>query len=167
MIRIVIIILIFVSLSCDGQTVRDSSIVKSSKLVVLDTLSRLKLEEGFEVLQLVLENSPSDKIRIVRKTKIIGELSLPIPDVEVKNFSVDKIERTEEGFVLTVNWGGGKTFYKQSFYFELNDAEKTFYLESIIKTSFSLEFENDISSKEKINPHLKINEIDLLTFIVN
>lgn len=40
-----------------------------------------------------------------------NRLNLPISDLEVKNFSLDKIESTEDGFDLSISWGGGRNIY--------------------------------------------------------
>lgn len=169
MIRFIAIILFFVSVSCNSQANRDGigSFTKNNQSLALDTLSSLRLEDGFAVIHLFLKDSSNDIIQIVKGTIIIGELSLPIPDVEVKNLSVDKIEKTKTGFVLAVKWGGGKNFYGRDFYFEFNEIEKSFYLESIRKTNYTLESHIEESTQEEMNPPLRVDKIDLSKFIVN
>lgn len=40
-----------------------------------------------------------------------NRLNLPIADLEVKNFSLDKIESTKDGFDLSISCGGGRNIY--------------------------------------------------------
>jgi hypothetical protein len=169
MIRFIAIVSLFITVSCNGQVNRDgkSNSIKNDQRVVADTLSMLKLRNGYEVMQLNLKDNPSDIIRIIKDSIVIGELSLPVPDVEVKNFSVDKIAETQSGFILSINWGGGKNFYGRNFYFELRDTEKSFYLSKIGKTSYSLESENETSEQENVVPPIRIDKVRLSKFIIN
>lgn len=169
MIRFITIVFLFITVACNSQVKKDSisNSIKNNQSVVIDTLSILKLRNGYEVMQLNMKDNPGDIIRIIRDSIVIKELSLPIPDVEVKNLSVDKIVETKSGFMLSINWGGGKNFYGRDFYFEFRDTEKTFYLTKICKTSYSLKSENETSEQEDMVPPIKIDNVRLSKFIIN
>ncbi len=82
-------------------------------------------------------------------------ISLPQADIEVKNFSIEKLLKTDSGFKILFSWGGADFFYNRKLSFQYIDSK--FYLveveskdmiegiyqdkEIVIPTSFIL-FEN-------------------------
>jgi hypothetical protein len=167
---IMIILLLLFSVSCQGQSekkVAESIKVASQK--VSDTLSVLSLknipQNNYIVLYLSFSESSEDKIRLMKYDTIVSDISLPITDVDVKNFSVDKIKETNNGFKLSVNWGGGNDFYGRDFYFEF--VKNSFYLNRLESKSYHLDSKKEISREERIIPPVSINKFILSEYIKN
>ena len=169
MIKILVGILIFTSVSCTGQSNSDKGKISKdvAREVVSDTILTLKLNLGYEVKQLNIGAKPSDIIRILKDGENIGELLLPASDIEVKNFAVNKIEETSSGFAISVNWGGGTSFYSRRFQFDFKEEEGAFYLERIEKSAYNSESEIQTSTFEKVTPPIKVDRIKLSKFITN
>lgn len=168
--RIIMIILLLFSVSCQGQP--EKKVAESTKVVsqkVSDTLSVLSLkniaQDDYKVLYLSFSESSEDKIRLMKDDTIVSDISLPITDVDIKNFSVDKIEEINNGFKLSVNWGGGNDFYGRDFYFEY--VKNSFYLNRLKSKSYHLDSEKEISKEEKIIPPVSINRFVLSEYIEN
>jgi hypothetical protein len=82
---------------------------------------------------------------------------------EVKNFQLNSVKRTETGFEIKVNWGGGVYHYELQFNFRCK--ENSFYLYKVKKESFSTtnpDSGNFLDKKEtketKIEPNLPIEK---------
>ncbi len=85
--------------------------------------------DNYRILHLKFIQNNKEKISLLRNGKNLSSISLPVSDIEVKNFSVAQIKETDNGFKLLVNWGGGNYFYERQFFFVYKDEE--FYLSSI------------------------------------
>ena len=95
----------------------------------------------------------------------MADISLPIADFDVKNFSVDTIEEINNGFKLSVNWGGGNDFYGRDFYFEY--VENSFYLGKLMNRSYHLDSEKEISKKRNIIPPIRIDKLIISEYVKN
>jgi hypothetical protein len=105
------------------------------------------------------------RIELTKQNKTIAIISLPYPDEEIKNFSVNKIEETINGFKIFVDWGGGNYFYGRCFYFNFKNGQ--FYLDSLNMKSYVLEPEKHMKITKKIRPPIVINEFMILHYLEN
>ena len=117
-------------LSCKGQNILDSWKNKRTKEAMpIDTIFILSLKNkqygsnNYKVLQLCnldsegYQNKSTSRIDLTKNNKAVCSISLPIPDEEVKNFSITKMVETTNGFEVAVNWGGGNNIYDLDFSF--------------------------------------------------
>ena len=75
---------------------------------------------------------PTD-LNIVVGDEVISKIELP-KEGEVKNFSLNSINKNRFGFEIKVDWGGGLNYYYIQFNFRCK--ENTFYLYRVKKISF-------------------------------
>ncbi|HJX92338.1 MAG TPA: hypothetical protein VJ372_17690 [Pyrinomonadaceae bacterium] len=104
---------------------------------------------------------PED-LNIIVGDEIISKIELP-KESEVKNFSLNSIQKNKTGFQIEVDWGGGLYHYKLQFTFRCE--ENNFYLYKVRKESFSTtnpDSGNFLDKKEtketKIEPRLPIEK---------
>jgi hypothetical protein len=90
---------------------------------------------------------------------------LPVPDEDVKNFSVNEIIETESGFKIAVNWGGGNYFYSRNFYFTFK--ENQFYFDSIKINNYIQDTDKKINTTKIISPSISIDKFDILLYLEN
>ena len=105
---------------------------------------------------------PKD-LNIVVSDKIIAKIELPKADSEVKNFSLNSVERTKEGFEVKVEWGGGLYHYEIQFDFRCK--ENNFYLYRVKNEDFSTTnpdsgnfWDKKETEETKIEPNLPIEK---------
>ena len=72
--------------------------------------------------------------RTADKNDLLSRIELP-KESEVKNFSLDSVDRDKSGFVIKADWGGGVYHYEIQFNFRCK--ENNFYLYRVKKFSFS------------------------------
>lgn len=111
---------------------------------------------------------PKD-LNIVVGDEVISKIELPM-ESEVKNFSLNSIEKNNAGFEIQVNWGGALDHFEILFNFKCK--ENNFYLDEIRKESLSTtnpnsgNFLNKKDSKTtKIEPNLPIQRFVMLDFL--
>lgn len=100
------------------------------------------------------------KLQLLRNDTLIANVSLPVPNYEVKNFSITDIKSTKNGFDLLVDWGGGNWFYTRTFHFKY--LKGAFYLVEIDKEMYVHDKDETVSRKEKLSPVIDIREVQLL-----
>jgi hypothetical protein len=112
---------------------------------------------------------PKD-LNIVVGDDVISKIELPKADSEVKNFSLNSIEKTKAGFEMRVDWGGGLYHYEIQFNFRCK--ENNFYLDKVKKESFSTtnpDSGNYLDKKEskvtKIEPNLPIEKFVMTDYL--
>lgn len=112
---------------------------------------------------------PKD-LNIVVGDEIKAKIELPIPDSEVKNFSLNSVEKTKEGFEVKVDWGGGKYHYEIQFNFRCKDNH--FYLYKVKNENFSTtnpdsgNFWDKKETKEtKVEPSLPIEKFVMTDYM--
>lgn len=158
--------------SCNGQNVQDSRSTKEA--MPIDTLSILPLmnkqygNSNYKVLRLCdldsvgYQNKSTSRIELTQKNKTVASISLPIPDEEVKNFSITKIAETKNGFEVAVNWGGGNNIYDVAFYFAYRDSQ--FYLDEIKTNKYGADIKVTRTTK-KISPPIPIGEFKIISYL--
>jgi hypothetical protein len=90
-------------------------------------------------LRIRIEKKDSDSaipedLNIVVGDEVISRIELP-KESEVKNFSLNSIEKTKAGFEIKTDWGGNRDHYEIQFDFRCKG--KNFYLYRMKKISFS------------------------------
>ncbi len=177
--NIIYIILLVFCISCNGQSVQYGSSNRSTKdgTPIIDTLSIVSLKnkqyEGvdYKVLRLCnLDSSgywidTSRRIELTRENKTVVSISLPIPDEDLKNFSITKLEETDSGFKVVANWGGGNNFYGREFCFTFKGEQ--FYLDSLKMSSYTQEPEKENKTIKTISPSIPIDAFDIFQYFEN
>lgn len=154
--------------SATMETLQDASV---TKVVDEKTARAFDCRKANECRFVVVENpnrkNDSDPVipkdlNIVFGDEVISKIELP-KESEVKNFSLNSIEKTKAGFELKVDWGGGLYHYEIQFNFRCK--KNSFYLYRVKKVSFSTtnpDSGNFLDKKEskvtKIEPNLPIKE---------
>jgi len=112
---------------------------------------------------------PKD-LNIVIGEEAVARIKLPIADAEAKNFSLNSVEKSKEGFEIKVEWGGGKYHYEIQFNFRCK--ENNFYLYKVKNENFSTtnpdsgNFWDKKETKEtKIEPNLPIEKFVMLNYL--
>ena len=111
---------------------------------------------------------PKD-LNIVDGSEVVSKLELP-KESEVKNFSLNSVRRTETGFEVKVNWGGGLDHYELQFNFRCK--ANNFYLFKVKKERFSTtnpasgKFLDKKETKEtRIEPNLPIGKFVMTDYL--
>lgn len=91
-------------------------------------------------------------------------IHLPIPDEEVKNFSLDSIRKTRHGIDLIISYGGGSFFIQQIFKMEITNQQQVL-LHKII--SYNTWADSIIKRRTVKNIHPKhvFSEIELKAWL--
>jgi hypothetical protein len=90
---------------------------------------------------------------------------MPVPDIDVKNFSLNEIKETKVGFMFSVDWGGGNYFYgrKFSFVFRANE----FFFDNIEANRYVQEASSEIKTTRKIEPNISMRRFMVTDYIKN
>ena len=163
---------------CNGQIIQNNEKNKNTKGVIpMDTLSILQLtnnqygSSNYKVLRLCNLDSngywidSTRRIELTRDNKTLVSFSLPVPDEEVKNFSVSRIAETKSGFIIVADWGGGNYFFGRKFYFNFRDNQ--FYLDSLKMNSHVQEPEKETCVTKKISPPIPIDKFGIFQYLEN
>ncbi|WP_259016613.1 hypothetical protein [Emticicia fluvialis] len=147
----------------------------TKELPLKDTLSVLSLRNkqytslNYKVLKVCdLDNEgyhikSTCRIELTQQHKTIASIKLPVADVEVRNFSVSKIEEINSGFKIVVDWGGGNYFFEREFYFTFKD--KRFYLTTLKLTNYIHEPEKTTKRTQQLNPPINIEKFDIIKYL--
>ena len=108
-------------------------------------------------------------LNIVVSDEVISKIELP-KESEAKNFSLNSVEKTETGFEIKVQWGGGMYHYEIQFNFKCK--ENNFYLYEVKKKSFSTTnpdrgniWDKEESKVINIEPNLPIEKFVLTDYL--
>jgi hypothetical protein len=159
-----------------ATTFQNSSV---TKVVDEKTTRTLDCRNANEYRFVVVENPnrkedsdaviPKD-LNIVAGDEVISKIDLPKVDSEVKNFSLNSVKKTETGFEIKVEWGGGLYHYEVQFNFRCQ--ENNFYLYEVTKESFSTtnpDSGNFLDKKEskvtQIEPNLPIEKFVMTDYL--
>ena len=111
---------------------------------------------------------PED-VNILVGDEVISRIELP-KESEVKNFSLNSIEKTKAGFKLKTDWGGNRDHYEIQFNFRCQG--KKFYLYRVKKISFSTTkpdsgnfWDKQKSKVTKIVPNLPIEKFVMTDYL--
>ena len=112
--------------------------------------------------------NPKD-LNIVVRQVVLSKIELP-KESEAKNFSLNAVEKTETGFEINVNWGGGLYHYEIQFNFRCK--ANNFYLYQVKKVSFSTTNpdsgnlqDKKVSKVTKIQPNLPIQKFVMTKYL--
>ena len=111
---------------------------------------------------------PKD-VNIVVGDEVISRIELPT-ESELKNFSLNSIEKTKAGFKLTTDWGGDRDHYEIQFNFRCQG--RNLYLYRVKKISFSTTkpdsgnfWDKQKSKVTKIVPNLPIEKFVMTDYL--
>jgi hypothetical protein len=111
---------------------------------------------------------PQD-VNIVVGDDVVSKIKLP-KESEVKNFSLNSIEKTKAGFKMKVDWRG--CVYHHEIQFKFRCKKNNFYLYEVTKHSFSttnIDSGNFSDKKEskvtKIEPNLPIEKFVMTDYL--
>lgn len=170
------VVLSIFCLSCGGQNIQNTKKKNTKEVLSIDTLSVLPLtnkqygSSHYKILRLCNLDSEgyqivsTKRIELSEGNKTVASISLPVPDEEVKNFSVTKVAETKHGFKIAINWGGGNYIYDIEFYFAFRGHQ--FYLESIITNNYGPD-KKGVRITKRISPPAPIDEFNMLYYINN
>jgi hypothetical protein len=161
--------------SAKRATLQDASATKAQDEKTARTFDCRKANEyRFDEVQNPYRKNDSDSVipkdlNIVVGGEVISKIELP-KESEVKNFSLNSIEKTEAGFELKVDWGGGLYHYEIQFNFSCK--ENNFYLYEVRKETFSTTNHNTgnlldkkASKVTKIEPNLPIEKFVMADYL--
>lgn len=104
--------------------------------IKLDTFSVLLLNNKqynnytYSILELYDVEFVNSHIELIKDKEIKASISIPSPE-NVKNFQIEKIYETNNGFNISIFYGGGDNMYDIVYYFVFTNGE--FYLNKIEK----------------------------------
>ena len=145
----------------DQKTARILDCLNASeyKLVVVENPKRKKDSDPVV---------PED-LNIVVGEEVISKIELP-KESEVKNFSLNTIEKHKSGFEIKVDWGGGLYHYEIQFNFRCK--ENNFYLYKVKKESFSTRdpdsgtfLDKKKSKVTRLDPNLPIEKFVMTDYL--
>ena len=136
-----------------------------------DTLFCINLTDGqgvnYEIIQTIdLQNNhwvDSTRMLIIFYDTNKTLIHLPIPDEEVKNFSIEKITKNNNGITLITSQGGGMCIVRRQFVFIIH--QQQLFLDKIISDYESFDSEEIEQDVRSFNPNLRIDEIKLSHFL--
>ncbi len=172
---VVFLLMIACSANHNDPTFQPSSVPKVVDAKRARTLDcRNANEYRFVVVENPTRKKDSDPITPEDLNILVGDevskVELPKADSEVKDFSLDSAEKTETGFEIKVDWGGGLNHYAVQFNFRCRD--NNFYLYEVRKDSFSTtnpDSGNFLDKKEstvtKIEPNLPIEKFVMTDYL--
>jgi hypothetical protein len=150
-----------VTKTVDERTARSSNCRKANeyRFVVVENPNRKKGSDPV---------IPED-LNLVVGEDVIAKVELP-KESEVKNFSLNAVEKTETGFEIKVDWGGGLDHFEIQLNFTCK--ENNFYLYEVTNVSFSTtnpgsgHFLDKKGSKvTKIEPNLPIEKFVMTDYL--
>ena len=160
-------------MSCKGQTEKQENANKSlqnHQIEKIDTLSTLALngsqygEDRYKVLSLYNLNNDKKYLELLKNDGHLIVIDLPSSE-DVKNFSVSNITRTDNGFTVAVNWGGGKYFYKREFSFDFERSQ--FVLDNVRMSFYTQEDDKEEQINKQISPPIPIQKFKILDYLQN
>jgi hypothetical protein len=114
------------------------------------------------------ENVTPKDASILADGETIATLNLPNSG-EVKNYSVEKVEKTKEGFKLLADWGGWNNHYNLQYYFRCEN--QNFYLYKMHIESIGNKDPGDPNNwkkkETKIEPNVSIDKFSIPDYLGN
>lgn len=101
-------------------------------------------------------------LKLFKNDTIFSTVILPKADDDVKNFSLEKMQKTIQGFDIYLNWGGGNYLYKRILRYKFYKGD--YYLFTVVQYDFVLESDKTKKTKNRIKPRIKFNEVDIISF---
>ena len=132
-----------------------------------DSLEILELFDGYKVSLQREMDSLRSRIEVFKQDSEVAVIWLPINDLEVKNFSVEEIEKTKSGFLLMVSWGGGKDFYSRVYYFDFNSNNMELFLTKVDLARIEMGSESEVSRKKVLETPILVQRLKLVEFMEN
>lgn len=139
---------------------------------VIDTLMVLELsnprygQKKYSLMILNTHELDTDGYRISRiilleKKVEIASIQLPSGET-VKNFEVNKMQETIEGFVILTSWGGGNYLYNVNFYSDFKG--KSFVFTKVETEMYGPDIEYESLSIERFKKEIPFEEFVLMAY---
>ena len=170
------VLLFLLTVACSAN--KTGTTLQNSPVTKIKTARTLDCRNPNEYRLVVVENPDRKKdsdpvvpedLNIVVGDEVISKIELP-KESEAKNFSLNAVEKTETGFEIKVNWGGGLDHYEIQFNFRCK--ENNFYLYEVTKVSLSTtnpDSGNFLDKREskvtKIEPNLPIEKFVMTQYL--
>lgn len=110
---------------------------------------------------------PKD-VNVVVDGTVVAKIELPNGS-DVKNFSLNSIQKTKEGFKMEADWGGWEHHYELTYYFICK--ERNFFFYNIKVNRIAGKDPGDVKNWEmkelKIEPYLPIEKFSILDYLGN
>jgi len=164
--------------ACSDNTATDFHNSSVTKVVDEKTARTLDCRNANDYRFVEVENANRKKdsvpvipkdLNIIVGDEVISKIELPT-ESEVKNFSLNPVAKTETGFEIKVQWGGGLYHYEIQFNFRCK--ENNFYLYEVKKVSFSTTtpdsgnfWDKEESKVTKIEPNLPIEKFVMTDYL--
>lgn len=159
------LLIILLLCSCKGQA---HTHTEAKNTTERDTVKKVFLKNEIygsnEYAILLLWNPDNDlkEINIVNGNKNIATISLPTQD-EFSGFSLDKIDETSEGFMLSAEYGS-RFYFRKSFYFKFTGEH--FLLYQVESKSFDkYNTEEESQETKAINPPIDIESFKIADYL--
>jgi hypothetical protein len=110
-------------------------------------------------------DSLSKDVNIVVDRAIVGKIELP--SAEVKNFSLDSIKKTTDGFIVQADWGGWEHHYELKYFFVCKDQDFYFYKLNVnrINGKDPGDPRNWEKKEIEIEPNIPIEKFSILDYL--
>lgn len=136
---------------------------KTDTITITKLTSINKHGKEYEVIQIYNNTTSRKYLQLHLNNKVVQSIILPLPDDDVKNFLLEKISRTKNGFKISISWGDWQNFYENSYYF-INQNDE-FYLEKV-----SIKWMTDKLPKTKnktiiITPSVPFSKFDMTKYL--
>jgi hypothetical protein len=133
---------------------------KGYRLEMVDNPSRADPEHEGDFI-------PKD-VNIIVDNSIVGKIEVPTGWV-VKNFSLNSMDKTRDGFVIGADWGGWQNHYELKYYFVCKD--RNFFFYALKVNRINGKDPGDLSNWEKkeikIEPNIPIEKFSILDYLGN
>lgn len=154
---------------CNARIIENNNVTNMSNqandtITILFLNGKYYINNSFKVVY-VIDETENKIIYLIDEVGVVSSILLPKSDEGVKNFSVDRILKTNRGFQIIVSWGGGSYFYHREFYF--NYIKSDFYLDSIKYTDFFESDKKTICVLKKLKEPVVFKNVDIRAYIVN
>jgi hypothetical protein len=134
-----------------------------------DTLNSFELKVDrdiklkYKMLLIYLNDSSRKYLQIKQESELLASIPFPIADDEVKNFSIDKITTSKNGFKLNVSWGDWYFFNKREFVFTFR--KNQFLLVVVKSTMHTFEPEKVAVKRKCLSVPIPIQKFKIIKFI--
>lgn len=176
MIRTFTIALLFIFFACVNTTEKEPSFESyqsnaDTSATVIDTSEVVELRGSYfdnfryRILYGHLVEDRRHIVQLSKENQIFATLLFPISDDEVKNFGINKILETKDGFLIKCDWGGGNYFYNRDFLFKY--ITDSFYVYQVNYKFFQHDSDNVGGKDSLLTKPINMRSFDPRPFITN